>query len=87
MYLPKIPIHTDLISMVIFSSGPREAALQPSQRDKAHARMSFLARGSVTDVLGDATSKSVTKTDSHTSTPTLQNVGRGKEEDDPILPS
>ncbi|PMD65377.1 uncharacterized protein K444DRAFT_640302 [Hyaloscypha bicolor E] len=27
------------------------------------------------------------KTDSHTSTPTLQNVGRGKEEDDPILPS
>jgi hypothetical protein len=30
MYLPKSPIHTDLISMVIFSSGPREAALQPS---------------------------------------------------------
>jgi hypothetical protein len=49
--------------------------------------MSFLARGSLTDVLGDATAKSVTKTDSHTSTPTLQNVGRGKEEDDPILPS
>jgi putative NADH-flavin reductase len=79
--------------MIIISSVARKAASQPSKvarHMQKRAILRFLARGSTVlqvIILGGATSKSVTKTDSHSPTSTSQNVGRGEEEDHPVLPS